>query len=338
MADLLFPSTAELTAIAQDKLPRLQADRPIFDIFPIETVDNYLLLWEQKDNYLGLAQVRGLNGMPARVNRIGAKRYQMQPGVYGEYIPIDEIELTTRRQWGTLGTPVDISDLVTEAQDQLLGRRLDRIEFNIWTLLATGTFSVSGPDGALMHTDSYTTQTYSAGTVWSTAATSTPLADFRAVQLLSRGHSVNFGAGAQAFVNRKQFNRLMTNTNAADLGGRRLSGLMPVNNFAELNNLLTGDDLPNITVYDEGYLDTSGTFQPYIPDGKCIVVGKRPAGQSLGAYRYTRNANNPDLAPGAYMKVIDTGDRNVPRQVEVHDGHNGGVVIYFPSAVVVMSV
>src|SRR5438270_9372171 len=126
MTDLLFPSTAELEEVAQDKLPRLIADRPVFTVFPIETSDNYLLMWEQKDNYLGLAQVRGLNGMPARVNRIGAKRYQMQPGVYGEYIPIDEVELTTRRQWGTFGTPIDLSDLVMEAQDQLLGRRLDR--------------------------------------------------------------------------------------------------------------------------------------------------------------------------------------------------------------------
>jgi hypothetical protein len=52
----------------------------------------------------------------------------------------------------------------------------------------------------------------------------------------------------------------------------------------------------------------------------------------------TRNANNPDLAPGPYMRVIDTGEIVIPRSIEVHDGHNGGPVIYFPSAVVVMSV
>jgi hypothetical protein len=27
-----------------------------------------------------------------------------------------------------------------------------------------------------------------------------------------------------------------------------------------------------------------------------------------------------------------------PKQVEVHDGHNGGPVIYYPSAVLVMTV
>ena len=67
MTDLLFPSTAELEEVAQDKLPRLIADRPVFTVFPIETSDNYLLMWEQKDNYLGLAQVRGLNATAGQV-------------------------------------------------------------------------------------------------------------------------------------------------------------------------------------------------------------------------------------------------------------------------------
>jgi hypothetical protein len=139
-------------------------------------------------------------------------------------------------------------------------------------------------------------------------------------------------------MNRKTSNRMLANTNAADLYGRRTAGLGTFNSLDQVNQLLAGDDLPNIVVYDEGYLDSSGTFQPYIADNKVVVVGKRPAGQSLGAYRYTRNANNPDLAPGAYMKIIDTAERSVPRTIEVHDGHNGGCVLYFPSAIVIMSV
>lgn len=338
MADLVYPTSSELEQIAQTKMPRLMADRPVFDIFPTTDSDNYLLLWEQKDNYLGLSQVRGLNGMPARVNKVGAKRWQMQPGVYGEFIIIDEVELTTRRQWGSYGNPIDISDLVMDAQDQLLQRRLDRIEYQIWTLLVSGTFSVSGPDGAVMHTDSYTTQTFAASPGWGTIATATPLADFRAVQLKSRGYSVNFGGGSIAYANRKTTNNLLSNTNAADLYGRRTQGLGTFNSLDQVNQLFLGDDLPKVIPYDEGYLDSSGTFQPFIPDNKVIVIGKRPAGQTLGEYRYTRNANNSDLGPGAYQKVIDNGERHVPRLIEVHDGHNGGTVIFFPSAVVIMSV
>jgi hypothetical protein len=146
MADLTYPSAIELAQIAQTLAPRLTADRPIFDIFPMRPVDSHLLEWDQMDNFIGLQQIRGLNGEPPRVKQIGGKRYLMVPGVYGEFALLDEQQLTTRRPWGTFTGTIDVSDLVLEKQNQLLQRRYDRIELTGWTLLATGTFSVS--DGA----------------------------------------------------------------------------------------------------------------------------------------------------------------------------------------------
>lgn len=338
MSEFIIPTSAELEAIAQDKLPRLTAQRPCFDWFPTQNADAAVLMWEQKDNYTGLQQIRGMNGEPPKITKVGVKRYLMEPGIYGEHSIIDELELTTRRQYGTFGSPVDISDLVMDAQDQLLQRRIDRIELIVWTLGITGTFSVSGPSGGVLATDSYSTQTFSASVAWSTVATSTPLADFRAVQLLGRGHSVNFGASAKAYMNRVTANNMLANTNNADLYGRRTAGLGTFNSMPQINTLLAGDDLPQVVVYDEGYLNDSGTFVPFIPNNKVLVVGQRPANQPVGNYRFTRNANNPNLAPGPYQKVIDHGTDRVPRLIEVHDGHNGGPVIYYPSAFVAMSV
>jgi hypothetical protein len=280
----------------------------------------------------------GATAGAARAVPVNLKQYQMQPGSYGEFTPINEQELTSRRVAGTFGAPIDITDLVLEKQDQLLQRRLDRIEYIGWTLLATGTFSVSLPSGGVAHTDTFTLQTYTAANSWSSATLSTPLADFSAVQLLSRGHSVDFGSVATAFMNRATFNNLRSNANSTDLYGRRTQGLGTFNNLQGINQLLTGDDLPQVVVYDQGYLDEAGVFQPFIPAGKVVVIGKRPAGQPIAEYRMTRNANNPDLAPGPYMRVIDTGEIVIPRQIEVHDGHNGGPVVYFGSAIVVMSV
>ena len=51
-----------------------------------------------------------------------------------------------------------------------------------------------------------------------------------------------------------------------------------------------------------------------------------------------RNANNPDMAPGAYMKVIDNGERAVPRSIQVHDGWNGGIEFFYPSAIQILTV
>lgn len=336
MGTYTYPTNSELNAVAQDKLPNLMANRPIFEILPIKNKDSHLVEWEQKDNYVGLQQIRGLNGPPIRVKRVGGKRYMMQPGVYGEFVVIDEQELTTRRQWGSYNAPVSIDDLVMECQDQLLGRRLDRIEKIGWDLLTAGTFSVAGPDGAVFQSDTFALQTASAAVAWSTVATATPLADFRAVQLLSRGHSVGFGAQAKAYMNRVTANNLLKNTNAADLGGKRTLGLATVNSMPEINRILMGEDLPEIVVFDGGYIDDAGTFQPFIANAKVIIVGRRSDGSPIGNYLYTRNSQNEGMAPGAYMEVIR--DDRPPHFIEVHDGHNGGPTIEFPSAVVILSV
>jgi hypothetical protein len=96
--------------------------------------------------------------------------------------------------------------------------------------------------------------------------------------------------------------------------------------------------LPKIVIYDEGYIDESNTFQLFVPNNKVVVIGKRPAGQTVGEYIFTFNANNPGGTPGPYMKIIDRGEETVPRKIEVHDGHNGGPALYFPGSIVVMTV
>jgi hypothetical protein len=333
-----YPTPAELREIEQTLVPRMQAGRPIFSLFPEEDVNANTLIWEQRDNYVGLMQVRGLNGAPPRVKSVGFKRYLMPPGVYGEYLPIDEAELTERAAPASFTDFIPLDDAVAERQMQLLGRQLDRQEAMGWALLVSGTFSVAGPTGAILHTDSYTTQTFTASPGWATFATATPMADLRAVSLKARGLSVSFGGNAVAYMNQVTFNNLASNVNAADIYGRRTQGLGTYNSADQLNQLFAGDNLPGIQVYDQGYLNDAGTFVPFIPDNKVVVVGKRLTGEPVGAFRYTRNASNPNMAPGVYTRVMDFNETAVPRKIEVHRGFNGGYVIYFPSAIVVMSV
>jgi hypothetical protein len=334
---LVYPNSAEINMIAQDKMARLTADRPVFDFFPIRTQDAWNLLWEQLDTFIGLQQVRGLNGMPQRVKPVALYRYEMEPGVYGEHMALDEAMIAKRRVPGTMNQPINVEDLVLEKQDQLLLRRIDRIEQIIWALVSTGTFAVPGPAGAILHTDTFPLQTYTASIPWSNAATSTPLADFSNVQIKRRGHSVSFGADSRCYLNRSTYNALRLNGNSTDLYGRRTQGLGTINNLPTLNSLLMGDDLPQVVIYDEGYYDDNSVFQLFIPTGTAILIGRRPAGQVVGEYRMVRNAVNPDLAPGPYMKIIDRRAFEVPGDIEIHDGHNGGPVIYFGSAIVQMN-
>lgn len=338
MAPFTFPSSIELKEIEQVKLPVLTQDDPIFDEFPIVEENSNRLRWEQMDNYVGLQQVRGLNGAPGKVARVGAKSYDMEPGVYGEFLQIDEKELTERRQLGTFGTPISLSDITSRLQSQLLSRRIDRIKHIIWTLLTTGTFSVPKADGAIAHTDTFPLQTYTASPAWSTTGSAVPFADLRAVVLKRRGYSVAFGRQAKLYCNQTTVNNILLNTNASDVSKIRAEYGQTINDLDKLNSIFAANDLPQIVPYDEGYLNDSGTFTNFIPTDKAVLVGKRTNGAKLGEYRMTRNAENPDLGPGPYTRVIDRGELEVPRKIEVHDGHNGGPVIYFPGAVVVLTV
>jgi len=330
-----YPSAAELREIEQDKIPNLTAADPVFAVLPIESVDEDLLIWEQTDNYVGLQQVRGLNGQPARVQLVGDKQYMMRPGVYGEFIAIDEAALTRRRQIGTFGTPVNITDLVMRAQDQLLTRRFDRLRYIGWTLLTQGSFSVANPlGGTPIHTDTFPLQTFDASVSWATYASATPLANMRAMQLLSRGRSVDFGSRATLWVNRVTANHMLSNTNAADLGAKKTAdGYF---SLTDANRIFLGENLPQIAIYDEGYLNDSGTFVPWIADLEGVLIGVRTSGAAIGGYRMTRNASNADLGPGPFTAVIDSAavSGRPPRTIEVHDSHNGGPVLYHPSAVV----
>jgi hypothetical protein len=339
MPDFIFPSPAEMTEIAQEKLPNLTEDRLIFELLPMVDADEDIIIWEQQDMYGGLQAVRGLDGAPSRVKSVGAKRYMSEPGVYGEFMSIDEAELTRRRARGDGTGRIDIEDLVMMKQDQLLSRRLDRIEYIGWQLLLYATFAIAR-NNIIMHTDKYTGQTYTASIAWSNAATATPLADFRAIQLLSRGKGTDFGAAARAIMNRTTANRLLANTNAADIGGRKGEFGASLTSMEGVNRVQSAEGLPNLEIYDDGYFanDDGTGFTLWIPDNKVLVVGARPAGQRIGEYRMTANANNTDFAAGPYQKVIDRGENSVPRTIEVHDGHNGGPVIYYPGSVLVMSV
>lgn len=333
---LQYPSVSELQEIEQDLLPVLTQDDPIFEIMPMVDVDADLLEWDQEDDYTGLTSLRGLNGQPGNVRAVGAHRYAAEPGVYGDFMTIDEEELTKRGRLGTYNLPIDITDLVMSRQEQLLHRRINRLRWLGWTLITTGAYNVLSRTG-VRHTDTYSLQTYNAST-WATANTATPLADFRGAQLLSRGHSVMFGAGAQAFMNRATANNLLANTNAADLGGKRTSGLANILSITEINNVLNGEDLPTIRIWDDGYKDDNGDFQLFIPNNVVTIIGRRMGGAKIMDVAMTQNANNQNSAPGPYAFVKDRRGETVPPTVDVHDGFNGGLRVYFPSAIVLMDV
>lgn len=335
-----YPTNSELQLIDRELAAVLTEDDPLFKVMPMVDANAFDLMWDIPGNITGLTNLRGLNGQPGAVTRLGANRFKVRPGVYGEFLTIDEEEMTTRAQLGTYNIPVNVDDLVRECQDQITNRRISLIRKVGWLLLATGTFSIVNTTTGIQHTDTFDPQDYNAST-WATVATATPLADFRAVKLLQRGHGVSFGKQATAFMNQTTFNYLTANTNAADLYGKRTAGLAIPQGVVEVNAVLMNEDLPQIVIQDDGYLNDSSTFVNFIADNKVVVVGYRPGGQKIADFAMARNANNANVGAGPYMFVNDRtrGDaRTVPPTIEVHGGFNGGPRLYYPTAIVDMDV
>ncbi len=354
MATYNYPTNFEFQEIEPNLVAKGADGRLGLQIMPIREVNAAEIRWIQQDNYFGLQNLRGLDGAPTRVQRVGNKIYTYEPGVFGDFQDITETELTRRSGYSPAGTPMDVSDMVLQCQTQLIGREFDRIESTIWALLTTGTFSIKldGANGTQVgFTDTFSIQTYTPSIPWATSATATPITNFQAVQQLgmAAGYSVDLGAGATAYMNSVTSNRMLNNSNAADYSGRRFNAGSTLNSVSDMNRYLAAQNLPQIQVYDGGYQTaitvgaTVGAFSKFIPDGKVVVVGKRTSGAKVGEYLKTRNANNPGIAPGSYSYIIDranavNGEKRTPANIEVHRGHSGGPVFYLPSSVVVMNV
>jgi hypothetical protein len=347
VADFMLPTSADLKMTEQALLPIMTQDDPLFKFFPIVDEDAALLVWEQRERYTGLQRARGVGGEYTLVDMVPIKQFWTPFGSYGERFEFGENEILHMRQPGTWAEPISVNDLVAPAQEFALVRRIWRVKFNLWTMITTGTITVTNKFGVVIYQETYALQTFTATTPWSTLATATPVADIRAVQLFGRGFSIDFGAKASLFMNLATFNAFINNNNNADLRGIRLQYGATVNALPEMNKLLMGLNLPEIVIYDETWLEEHpnpvSTAQRqtnlFLPFGKAVLMGKRPGGAPLGNYVQGRNIDNPGFAPGAFMKVADSADANIhPRRLSIYDGHNGAMRIPHPYGVVVLNV
>jgi hypothetical protein len=338
-----FQTNEVLTSISQNLIQSASLDDPIFKIFPIRPRNASRLRWTVKDNFKGLMKLRGLGGEPTPIQRVGVNVYEDIPGVYGEFATVDEIEMTNRAQGfpANLNVPISVDDLVNESQEQLTLRQVQRMKQICWALAISGTFSVALPTGGIGHTGSYTPQTVTVSPLWSVPATATPLKNFRDLQpAFGKGTSTLFNGMAQAWTNSVTANYALANTNAADLGGKRNSGGGTIDGIAGVNRVLLDQNVPQLNIWDDGYIDDAGTFQLYVPDGKVLVVGKRPNGETPGEFQMTRNLVSQASTPYSHIDDrANPGPRQaIPPRMDIHQGFNGGPVIERGTQLVVMTV
>ena len=336
----LYPESQEIHEIEQETLPRLVAnvDSPFLNNFPMKPHESDTIRWVQQDNFTGVMQFRGYGGQPNRVQNIGASEYQAKPGVYGEFMALEERELTVRANYATFGKKADISDLIAIANMKLMTRQLNLQEKIIADFVMTGTYSIPDPYDTTktIFTDTWTPPSFTRTVAWSSLATATPLADMMAIKLVPFGKSVITDSTSTLYINQNTANNLILNRNANDLYGLKLNyGQTPINDLNTINTIFLGLNLPQVKVYDGFYLadgGRKGTATRFIPDNKGILFGRRPSGVKPGEFAITWNAEVNGAQ--SYSKVIDSMDLRVPRTIEVHRGFNGGPLIEYPGSIV----
>lgn len=341
MSNYIFPSLSDYRVIESNFLAPREADDPIFRMFPIRYSNFHEVFWSQRDAYGGLMAVRGLNGPYPRVERPASTFHRMRPSSYGEHILVQNEELTIRSANLAGSAPVDARQVVTEATDTLLSRIYNRRSWLLYTLTTTGRYQVKDEGGAVLAEDAYSIQTYAASD-WSTHNTATPIADFAAASLLNEGTTADFGPTAVAFMNRKTYNHIPANTNAADFGGKKGAGLASLSALSDVNEYFAGSGLPQLMPFHGGYWDDASprVFHPWIADDTVILVGLQRGSIQIGEFQQTANGDN-NGSPQTFMKAIDTAESpnaEPPRQVKVFAGFNGGPALFYPGSIIVMKV
>lgn len=341
-ANFTFPTPIQLQEIQRVFQPEYVKEDPIFDFFPIVTKDSWRIKWRQRDNFVGLQQVRGLGGAFGVIEKAGMKEYDTEPSVYGEALYWGEEELTEKAQIASLTGFASIDEEVTEGVKQLDFREVMRIRHLLWTLVSTGVVTVADRTGAVKAEYRYPFTTVNAAVAWGTRASATPFADLTGLRKRAAGQGCTFGKGSKLFVNAIDAENLFLNANAADVFGRRNSYGATYNSLPDLNKLFKeqsgDDDLPEIAIWDGGHYSDATTFVRHIPTGKAILLGKRLDGSPLGEYRVCRNLNNPDGSAGFYQRLRDLRQFRSPPAFELEKGHNGGPVVYYSQPVVILNI
>lgn len=333
MATFTYMSNASLTMIGMAYQANLNATDPIFQQFPIKNGETNVVTWKQKDYAKGRMQIRGLNGHAPRVSALGDNTYLMQPGYYGEHVPIDETAMTIRSANTDFTKVINIDTLVMDANYQLEVRQGIAQRQVLWDLVTKGYFSVLDANGTISHAGSWNQKVLTSAVSYSNLAAATPFADLLSLPILARGYSVNLGSAAKVYGNQQTINNIVNNQNPLDFGKKFILGGASVNSLADVNLILGNQGLPSLNVWDEGWYDDFNTFQLNIPNNTLVVFGKRLDNDPLGSFTLTTGVGG---GPSSYTKVIDkTGPNDAPPpSIQVHKGFNGGPELHYPNAII----
>lgn len=302
-------------------------------LMPEEGYPMPYISWEDLAGIEGITPAHALDSPPP-VGTARARTVNFElPFYFGEQQQFNESDFLHIRARGTFDQLAG-ARLVVEEQQKMLVKLVTRIEQTRWAAMQ-GSLAIN--ENGVKRTVTYSTKSISSpSTLWSVVASANPIADLQAWNILFRGQ----GDGPlRCYFNAKVASYLAQNSTVRDLiKANAMGALVGSNNIGEALTKVVGD--VEFIQYDGGY-KSGGTYYPFIPDNKIVLVKNPSMGQTLGGWKSTITAHNGgpfNPQPGRFMWVEDEMHKPSCMKYKFGCGIYGIPVLYFPENVAAVTV
>jgi hypothetical protein len=346
-----FPTNVSLDTVVQEY--QIGATTLVGEqILPFREVPTQKVQWDELDNERGMTAPHNMDADPKVGQRPGSNVKEYKPMYFKETDVIKESELLMARAYATLGGVVDLGEIVARILKARMDKNRLRAEDLRWQAL-TGQISIN--ENGVKIEETFDVQVYNALVPWANSANSAPLKDLDALALMFRGTGATM-QGAKLYLNRKQLNRLLENTNANDIAGFRAENFRNLNfSLADLNKICVARGLPEIVEYDGGMYRDDGSYRIFVPDDTGVVEGMRPMGEKAGDFCLTptlHRTKNGMPAPGMFSFIEVNGQSNGGQvgisaedlgrgknpKIEITGGLAGGPRLMFKRSIIKMNI
>ena len=195
---------------------------------------------------------------------------------------------------------------------------ISSVEKNRWDALS-GTVT-HGNLGIVLDYNFAAARKPTAAVLWTNVATAVPIENIRAWKLLYRGSGYR---AKTLYMNQATYDMMVATDEVREYVAGTSSSVMLMTE-GRVSRILE----INIVVYDEGYIDDSGNFAPFIPDNRVVMVGEPSVGSSaIGEFTMGPSEYN-SLKPGMFVRLTHNEDGDPP-SFEVIGGYKGLPALYF---------
>lgn len=325
-----FPSTRELTHVVRNRVSDTTKfiGKSICPIVPVYAAEiEYDVLYPA----YGMTSAHKIGTDPKTVSTPKMETKRSGTAYWKDTGRLDEEKLLNLRKAGTINERAGREAVYQLALQQ--DTRLDvRIEWLVWQMLTKNAIAINEnnvkftvvfgmPDVVDISAD--------VQKKWTATATSDPIGFLTG---LIQGYR---GTGAKArtvYMNSVTAGYAIQSAKFVDmLKQSNYSGYLSTLNAVPAFKLLFPD--VDFVIYDEGYLDDSQTFQPFLPDGEIVVYGDYP-GEKVMDFGSTISLHNGGLdkpQPGKFSLIEDKSANEKNPYVDVTVGIYGLPRLYHPN-------